>query len=155
MQVYLLTFFLLAGTSRKTAESFYYDERYYSFVRSEATKIQDPPDLVVSVPQIPQVGIFAQAGPSGMSRRPVQKSDNQSTEAKKTDSDHSPVETGVDKMTEAASDAETGVDKVTEAASDAAVEMSPTAESPPKSQARSDAVTDMSDGSSRASSDYR
>ena len=107
---YLLTFFLLAGTSLKTAKSFYYDERYYSFIRTEATKIQDPPDLVVSVPQIPQVGIFAQAGPSGMSRRPVQKSDNQSTETKKTDSDvssppQSPAETGVDKMT--ASDAET------------------------------------------------
>ena len=58
---YLLTFFLLAGTSLKTAKSFYYDERYYSFIRTEATKIQDPPDLVVSVPQIPQVGIFAQA----------------------------------------------------------------------------------------------
>ena len=91
---YLLTFFLLAGTSLKTAKSFYYDERYYSFIRTEATKIQDPPDLVVSVPQIPQVGIFAQAGPSGMSRRPVQKSDNQSTDTKK-----------VDQMT--ASDAET------------------------------------------------
>ena len=82
---YLLTFFLLAGTSLKTAKSFYYDERYYSFIRTEATKIQDPPDLVVSVPQIPQVGIFAQAGPSGMSRRPVQKSDNQSTDTKKVD----------------------------------------------------------------------
>ena len=91
---YPLTFFLLAGTSLKTAKSFYYDERYYSFIRTEATKIQDPPDLVVSVPQIPQVGIFAQAGPSGMSRRPVQKSDNQSTDTKK-----------VDQMT--ASDAET------------------------------------------------
>ena len=92
---YLLTFLLLAGTSLKTAKSFYYDERYYSFIRTtEATKIQDPPDLVVSVPQIPQVGIFAQAGPSGMSRRPVQKSDNQSTDTKK-----------VDQMT--ASDAET------------------------------------------------
>ena len=42
-------------------KSFYYDERYYSYIRTEATKIQDPPDLVVSVPQIPQVGIFAQA----------------------------------------------------------------------------------------------
>ena len=108
---YLLTFLLLAGTSLKTAKSFYYDERYYSFIRTtEATKIQDPPDLVVSVPQIPQVGIFAQAGPSGMSRRPVQKSDNQSTETKKTDSDvssppQSLAETGVDEMT--ASDAET------------------------------------------------
>ena len=70
---------------KKTAKSFYYDERYYSFIRTEATKIQDPPDLVVSVPQIPQVGIFAQAGPSGMSRRPVQKSDNQSTDTKKVD----------------------------------------------------------------------
>ena len=107
---YLLTFFLLAGTSLKTAKSFYYDERYYSFIRTEATKIQDPPDLVVSVPQIPQVGIFAQAGPSGISKRPVQKSDNQSTETKKTDSDvssppQSLAETGVDEMT--ASDAET------------------------------------------------
>ena len=166
----------------KTAKSFYYDERYYSFIRAEGTRNQDPPDLVVSVPQIPQVGIFAQAGPSGMSKRPVQKSDNQSTEAKKPDSDvssppQSPEETGADKMTEAASDAETGVDKVTEAASNAAVEMSPTAVSPPKSQAetqgssasqveiadqgvkmtetRSHAVIDMSDGSSRASSDYR
>ena len=69
----------------KTAKSFYYDERYYSFIRAEGTRNQDPPDLVASVPQIPQVGIFAQAGPSGMSRRPVQKSDNQSTDTKKVD----------------------------------------------------------------------